>query len=89
MTTADDLAQALFARAQQEGQAVVRCGPETPDDDVRARVRALARAAGVKVRTGIVDGAVVVARTDAGLWTDDAATMRAKLAAPSEPDRIG
>lgn len=49
---------------------------------LRAELRRLARAGGVRVRTAERDGVVLVARLDAAVWRDDAATMRAKLTPP-------
>lgn len=89
MASADDLAHALFARAQAHGQAVVRCDASVSVDRVRARVRALARDAAVPVRTGMIGDVLAVARADAALWSDDTATMRTKLAAPDTVGEVG
>ncbi|MFJ4159796.1 hypothetical protein [Microbacterium testaceum] len=83
MASAVDLASRLLDRAVAHGQAVVRCDASTPSDDVREHVRALARAQGLRVRTGMLDDVLVVARADADLWNDDTPTMRAKLTAPA------
>ena len=61
METAHDLAHALFERAASHGQAVVRCDASIPVDQVRAKIRALARDAAVSVRTGMVDDVLWVA----------------------------
>jgi hypothetical protein len=62
------------------------CDASIPVDQVRAKIRSLARDAAVSVRTGMVDDVLAVARADASLWTDDTATMRATLTAP---DAVG
>lgn len=89
MASVDDLAQGLLARAIARGQAVVRCDASIPVEPVRARVRGLARDAGVTVRTGMVEDVLAVARSDAELWSDDTATMRAKLAAADAVGEVG
>jgi hypothetical protein len=47
------------------------------------RLRAKARQQHLRIRTAQMDDVVVVARLDAHLWTDDTATMRAKLSPPA------
>lgn len=89
MASTDDLARALVDRARDRGQAVVRCDATIPVDEVRARVRSLARDAGMPVRTAMIDDVLAVARVDAELWSDDTPTMRAKLAAPGAVGEVG
>jgi hypothetical protein len=50
---------------------------------VRADLRSLARDAGVRIRTARMESTVVIARLDAAIWQDDAATMRRKLTPPA------
>ncbi|MDH2442829.1 hypothetical protein QDR37_02605 [Amnibacterium sp. CER49] len=76
------MALALWHGARDEEQAARRVPPGVDAQDVRRRVRGLARAAGVRIRTSLLDGAVVAVRADASIWTDDLATMRAKLTPP-------
>ncbi|WP_150955014.1 hypothetical protein [Microbacterium testaceum] len=83
MASADDLAAQLYVRAVARGQAVVRCDASTPVADIRESVRARAKADGIRVRTGMMQDVLVVARADADLWSDDTPTMRAKLTAPA------
>ena len=57
---------------------------DAPDQQVvlvesRAVLRRRAREAGLRIRTARLDDTVVVVRTDARLWSEDAATMRRKL----------
>jgi hypothetical protein len=80
-TDTTDTAPAMLERCRRDGHAVRR----VPDDEeagaLRAAIRATARAVGLRIRTARIDDTVVVVRTDADIWTDDRATMRAKLTA--------
>lgn len=66
-----------ITRSQQQ------CALVVPDDgiarEVRERVRRLALADGIKVRTARLGDSVVIVRLDAQIWTEDTATMRRKL----------
>jgi hypothetical protein len=74
-----DLATRLFARAVREEQASHRLHTGEDAAAIRQHVRRLARDAGVRIRTGLVEDSVVVIRADAALWDESAAVMRAKL----------
>ncbi|WP_375424460.1 hypothetical protein [uncultured Friedmanniella sp.] len=76
---ASELAAELLAGCVADGQAVRRVPVDAEADLVRAELRRLARRGDVRVRTARLDDTVVVARTDAALWTDDTVTMRRKL----------
>ncbi len=65
------------------GQAARRIAGDADAAAVREALRAAARSSGVRIRTARLDDTVVVARTDATLWTDDTATMRRKLTPPA------
>jgi hypothetical protein len=79
-----DQAERLAARIWAEARSAEQCVRPVPDDvlaaEVRRRVRRLAAADGVRVRTARIGDSVVVVRLDAAVWTQDAATMRRKLA---------
>ena len=80
---AQQLADAMFAETVAAGQSARTVADDTRADEVREALRALGREAGVRLRTARMDDLVVVARLDAAIWSDDTATMRAKLAPPS------
>lgn len=76
------LAEDMFDECLAQGQSA-RTVPDAQDRvRLRSGLRRRARAAGVRVRTADRDGVVLVARVDARVWQDDAATMRAKLTPP-------
>ena len=75
----EGLAEALLAAAIAEEQGVRRVADDADAAAVRARVRVLARERGARIRTARLEGTVVVVRTDAAVWHEDAATMRRKL----------
>lgn len=78
MSVVEDMYDECLARGQS-----ARTVPDAKDRVlVRSGLRRGARSAGVKVRTADRDGVVLVARVDAQVWHDDAATMRAKLTPP-------
>ena len=77
----DTVAEAMLAECTSAGQSARRV-PAAAVDDLRARLRAEARQHRLRIRTAQMDDVVVVARLDASLWRDDAATMRAKLTPP-------
>lgn len=78
-----DEAERLAARIWAEARDEEQCVQPVPDDalaaEVRRRVRLLAAADRLKVRTARLGDAVVVVRLDAAVWGQDAATMRRKL----------
>lgn len=80
----EELAAVLLDEAVEQEQATRRIRSNDDAAAVRAIVRRLARQRGVRIRTARIDETVAVVRTDAAIWTDDAATMRAKLAPPDE-----
>jgi hypothetical protein len=82
MSEEERIALALWHGARDEEQAARRLPPGVDADDVRRLVRELARDAGVRIRTSLLDDVVVAVRADAAIWTDDRATMRAKLTPP-------
>jgi hypothetical protein len=75
----DDLAAELLRRAVDDEQVAHRIHPEDDVDGIRRRVRQLARERGIRIRTGMVDGALIVIRVDARVWNEPEAVMRAKL----------
>ena len=80
--TADDaerLASRLLEAARVHEQASHRIAPTDDIASVRAAIRRSARQAGIRIRTGIVDGALVVVRADAALWREPVPVMKAKL----------
>ncbi|WP_375431252.1 hypothetical protein [uncultured Friedmanniella sp.] len=76
------LAAELLAACVADGQAARRVADDDQAEAVRAELRRRARRDEVRVRTARLGDTVVVARTDAAVWTDDAATMRRKLSPP-------
>jgi hypothetical protein len=82
------IAEQLLDRAVDRQQAVMRCGPQTPTDDIRACVRILARRYGIKIRTGMIADVLCVVRSDAAIWQESAETMRVKLTAPDSFDVV-
>lgn len=78
-----DPADVIAADMWRTARSTEQCTRSVADDElaarVRAEVRALAATDGIGVRTARIDGAVVVVRVDAAVWSEDAATMRAKL----------
>ncbi|GMA87507.1 hypothetical protein GCM10025868_27570 [Angustibacter aerolatus] len=73
-----DLADRLLRAAVADEQVAHRLAPHDDVEAVRAQVRRLAREQHVRIRTGLVDGALVVARADAAVWHESAERMRAK-----------
>lgn len=76
---AAEVARIMFEETSGEGQSARRVPDEAQADAVREELRRLGRDAGVRLRTARLDDLVVVARLDAAIWDDDAATMRSKL----------
>ena len=77
---AERLAARIWSTAREEEQCVRRIPDDRMAAAVRQRVRELARADGIRIRTARSGEAVVVVRLDAQVWHEDAATMRRKLA---------
>ncbi|WP_139210070.1 hypothetical protein [Microlunatus flavus] len=77
------LAETMFAEALAAGQSTRAVADDAVADEVRQALRDLGRTADVRLRTARMNDLVVVARLDAAIWTDDTATMRAKLTPPS------
>ena len=73
------LAAEMMSQCLAEGQAARTVASDDDAAAVRQSLRESARSRRVRVRTARRESAVVVARVDAAVWTDDAATMRAKL----------
>ncbi len=83
------IAARLFEQARSAGQSSLPVDADTPVAAVRSHVRILARAEGVRIRTGMVGANVLaVVRADAALWSDSTATMREKLATPLHADGL-
>lgn len=76
------LAEDMFDECSAQGQSARTVSDAQDRVRLRNGLRRRARAAGVRVRTAHRDGVVLVARVDARVWQDDAATMRAKLTPP-------
>ena len=76
---ADELAERLLRGAIAHQQASHQLTDEDDEAAIRREVRVLARARGIKIRTGVVEDAVVVILADAELWGQSAAVMREKL----------
>jgi hypothetical protein len=75
-----DMARTLLNAAIRDEQAVYQLSPADDVSALRAEIRRLARAEGIRIRTGLLDGDVLaVIMADAALWGEDAATMRGKL----------
>ncbi|MEH3154623.1 MAG: hypothetical protein PGN29_04515 [Gordonia paraffinivorans] len=81
----DAVSAALLRTAIRDQQASRRMDPGDPVAELRATVRALARAGGVRIRTGMVDDVLVVVRADADVWHESASQMREKLVPPRPP----
>lgn len=81
MTEEERIALALWQGARDEEQAARRLPPGVDAAGVRRRVRDLAREAGVRIRTSLMDDVVVAVPADVAISTDDQA-MRAKLTPP-------
>ncbi|WP_025155811.1 hypothetical protein [Leifsonia aquatica] len=77
-----DLAASLLRRAEADQHAAHRLGGADDVSAIRREVRRRARANGTRIRTGIVDGTLVVILADADLWAESAAVMREKLRPP-------
>lgn len=73
------LASRLLEAARVHEQASHRIEAADDIESVRAQIRRSAREAGIRIRTGIVDGALVVVRADAALWHEPTSVMKAKL----------
>lgn len=78
----ETFADELWARARDAEQSVGRVASDEDAERVRTRVRRLAAAAGIAVRTARIDDTVVIVRVDAAVWQESAASMRAKLTPP-------
>ncbi|QNE35225.1 hypothetical protein [Leifsonia shinshuensis] len=79
VSNTERLASRLLESARVHEQASHRIAPTDDIEAVRAQIRRSAREAGIRIRTGIVDGALVVVRADAALWHEPTSVMRAKL----------
>ena len=75
----DQTAVEMLEECVRTGQAARRVGTNAAGEDIRHELRQLARTQQVRIRTALMNDVVVVARTDAALWSDDTATMRSKL----------
>jgi hypothetical protein len=74
-----EVAEGLWRRARDQQQAVVRVDDDEVAAQIRATVRRLAAAEGVRIRTARMGQGVAVVRLDADIWRQDAETMRRKL----------
>ena len=77
-----DLAAEMLEQCFSVGQSARRVADDTEAQDLRAALRRAARLRQLRIRTARIDDTVVLVRVDADLWTDDTATMRAKLTPP-------
>lgn len=73
----------MLSQCVDVGQSARRVDSDADAATLRGELRRSARAAALRIRTARLGDTVVVARTDAQLWRDDAATMRRKLTPPS------
>jgi hypothetical protein len=98
-----ELAARVLNQADVTGQSAVRTDSSTPIGELRSEIRRIARARGLRIRTGMLHGhghghgdgdgdgdgdVLVVVRVDAALWDEPTAIMRQKLAAPDEPNVV-
>lgn len=81
----------MFAEVVADGQSARTVADEAVAAEVREALRTRGREARVRLRTARIDDLVVAARLDAAIWSDDTATMRAKLTPPEplEPGPTG
>ena len=77
------LAAQMLMQCITDGQSARRVSTDADAETLRRALRQAARAQHVRIRTARIDEAVVVVRTDAALWNDNTATMRAKLTLPA------
>lgn len=84
----DAVARLLLERAIGCECCVMRCDDTTPVDEIRDSSRQAARQRHVRIRTGMVDDVLAVARLDAALWTQPVPIMRQRLAAPAAANTI-
>lgn len=73
------LAQQLLEECVRDEQAAWVVPSIDDALDLRAELRRLARAEGLRIRTARVADIVVVVRLDAAVWSESAAQMREKL----------
>ncbi|WP_439593033.1 hypothetical protein [Microbacterium sp.] len=74
------IAERLLACAVADGQCAHGIQPSDDVSEIRAEIRRLAKAKGIRIRTGIVDASILaVATADSALWHDSVPVMRAKL----------
>ena len=73
------LAAVMLDEAVRREQSARTVRSEGDAEVVRATLRRLARERSVRIRTARMADTVVVVLADAAIWTDDTATMRAKL----------
>jgi hypothetical protein len=71
---AEHVAREMLSECVRDGQAV----REVRSDGLVRQIRQ-ARDVDLRIRTARIDDTVAVVRTDALIWHDDRATMRAKL----------
>lgn len=74
-----DTALEMLAECRAHEQSARTVSDDSDAAAVRATIRRLAAAEGLRIRTARMGQAVVVVRLDAELWHEDAATMRRKL----------
>lgn len=76
------LCDEMYAECVADGQSARIVADESDRLRLRAELRLRARTGGVRVRTADRGGVVLIARLDAAVWQDDAATMAAKFTPP-------
>ena len=81
MDTAE-LASQLYRSAVDDEQSAYRIHAGDDVDELRRLVRQLARTDRIRVRTAVMDDVLVIVRTDATVWKENARAMRDKLTPP-------
>ncbi|GAA4266674.1 hypothetical protein [Frondihabitans peucedani] len=82
------LAGRLVDRAQERGQAVLRCDTTTPVEQLRHQVRRIAAERRVQIRTGMIDDVFAVVLADAGPWDEPVSIMRRRLPRPTTANTV-
>ena len=77
-----DLTREMLEQCIRVGQSARRVTDDTEAKTLRATLRHAARLRQLRIRTARINDTVVLVRVDSELWTDDTATMRAKLTPP-------
>lgn len=78
----------MVARTAANRQTAPRTEASTPTAAPRQQIRRVARSRYLHVRTAILHGVLLLARTDAELWEQPVAVMREKLTSPEQPNLV-